>query len=548
MKTNVPLVNFRRLSIPTPWWLVVVTVLPIVLWRLLGAGFWLTVFTVRHIRLVTFTVVVGWVWHRYGWPPLAATVVLAGAGIGVWRWRHQPSCERFVVWPSASWLRRLWIYQRQWAQTMTLCGLAKTYDGGRLLPTLLRVRTCAASDEVVLRMPRGQEPELYHKAAVELAHSFGMRICRVYSGRRNRPPLRTGRLAWPLGVLDRVRYRDRPRLVRLVFIRRDVLTTIVPAMPVPAVPDFTALPLGICESGALYTLWLLAAHVLIVGAQRAGKGSFIWSLIRALANAVRTGLVRLWVIDPKGGMELFMGRPMFTRYEDSDFTAMAGMLDDAIAVMRDRQARLRGKVRAHTPSLDEPLIVIIIDELAALLAYLPDTDLRNRITASLSVLLSQGAGLGVLIVGASQDPRKDVLSLRDLFMVRIALRVNEPGHVDLVLREGARNRGALADRIPVQDKGIGYVVLDHQPEPERIRLAFPDDTDIQTMAAEYPAPPDTIRVPAQARTTANAGSSSAGSASGSGPADRKPGWRNRRSGPLLPDALRTVLDDSEQQP
>ena len=74
---------------------------------------------------------------------------------------------------------------------------------------------------------------------------------------------------------------------------------------------------------------------------------------------------------------------MFTRYEDSDYPAMADLLDDAIAVMRERQARLRGVVRVHEPTTSDPLIVIVIDELACLLAYLHDSELRNRITASL---------------------------------------------------------------------------------------------------------------------------------------------------------------------
>src|SRR5207244_4703342 len=165
-------------------------------------------------------------------------------------------------------------------------------------------------------------------------------------------------------------------------------------------------------------------------------------------------------------------RPLFTRYEDSNYVAVADMLDQAITVMRDRQQRLRGIVRAHTPSIDDPLIVIVIDELACLVAYLQDQELKARITESLSLLLTQGAGLGVLIVGASQDPRKEVLSLRDLFTTRVALRLNESGAVDLVLGDGSRKRGALCDLIPNDPalRGIAYVVLDHQPEPARIRF------------------------------------------------------------------------------
>jgi S-DNA-T family DNA segregation ATPase FtsK/SpoIIIE len=539
VKNNAPLVHVRRLSIPTPWWLVVFVLVPVAVWRLARVLAWLTVYALRHARPVTALVLLLWAWRRFGWAPLVLVAVLAVAVIAVWRWRRRESCERLVLLPLLSVWRRLTVYRRHWDETLTLCGLVKTYDGGRKTPQLLRVRCTYATDEVTVKMPPGQNPEIYHKAAHNLAYSFGARHCRVFSTRRTTPPERAGRLAPVLGVLDRVRYRDRPRHVWLLFIRRDPLTRTIPALPIPARPDFTALPMGLREDMQPYLLRLLATHLLVVGATRAGKGSVIWSLIRALASGVTVGLVRLWVIDPKGGMELYMGRSMFTRYEDHDYPAMADMLDDAIRVMRARQLRLRGVVRVHTPSVDDPLIVIIIDELACLLAYLHDNELKARITASLSVLLSQGAGLGVLVVGASQDPRKEVLTLRDLFPTRIALRLNESNHVDLVLGDGSRNRGAFCDHIPLDTPGVGYVVLDHQPEPARVRFAHVLDDDIRAMAHTFPAPPDTNPAP-----TATPGLSRR-----KPPQQRHSNRSNRSAGPLLPETLRNALDpDNEPTP
>ena len=136
----------------------------------------------------------------------------------------------------------------------------------------------------------------------------------------------------------------------------------------------------------------------------------------------------------------------------------------------------------------------MIDELACLLAYLPNGEVKARITESLSLLLSQGAGLGVLVVGASQDPRKEVLTLRDLFTTRIGLRLNEAGHVDLALGDGCRDRGALCDQIPADPRlrGIGYAVLEDSPEPARVRFGYLDDDAIKAMAAQYAAPPETV--------------------------------------------------------
>ncbi len=117
------------------------------------------------------------------------------------------------------------------------------------------------------------------------------------------------------------------------------------------------LPLALAEDGQTWRLQLVGSHVLVVGATGAGKGSVIWSLLLHLAPLVRSGLVAVWAVDPKGGMELAAGRSLFARFAHGDSDAAAGyeatfaeVLEDAVAVMRRRQDRLRGVTRLHTPS------------------------------------------------------------------------------------------------------------------------------------------------------------------------------------------------------
>ncbi|MEV4822561.1 FtsK/SpoIIIE domain-containing protein [Micromonospora sp. NPDC049274] len=534
-----PLVNFRRLQVATPWPLVWTVTVAFLLVRLVVATVRFAVWALRHWRAwpaVALVLVAVDVHQSRGWWPHLLVLLVLAAGAGLWFWRGRDSFHRLVVLRVVTVWRRLWVYRRQWHEAMTLCGLVKKYEGGEKVPDLLSVRCSYATDEVVLRMPRGQNPEAYHKAARDLAYSFGTRHCRVFSGRRQAPPVRSGRLAWLLRRVDAIRFRDRPRHVWLVFIRRDPLTRIVAPLPVPARPDFTALPLGLREDLAVYCLRLLATHVLIGGATRMGKGSVIWSLLRALAAGIRSGLVRVWAIDPKGGMELSIGRPLFSRYVDDDWSRMAEMLDDAVTRMRARQRLLRGKVRVHTPTVDEPLIVIVIDEIAALLAYLPDTDIRNRIAQSLGLLLSQGAGLGVLVVAATQDPRKEVVSVRDLFPTRIALGLTERGHVDLLLGDGARDRGALADQIPLSAKGVAYVLLDGQPEPARVRFSYIADDVIRDMAATFPASPEMAPEPVESPAPVKPARSN-----GNGRHTYRP-TPPRQAAPLLPPSLLNALD------
>jgi S-DNA-T family DNA segregation ATPase FtsK/SpoIIIE len=210
---------------------------------------------------------------------------------------------------------------------------------------------------------------------------------------------------------------------------------------------------------------------------------------------------------------------------------MADLFDEAVQVMRERQERLAGVVRAHSPTVDDPLLVLVIDEMAALTAYLQDGDLKKRIANALGLLLSQGAGVGVLVVAAIQDPRKEVLPFRDLFPTRIALGLTEESQVDMVLGDGARDRGALADQMPRWAKGVGYVILDGTPEPMRVRFSYVTDDDITAMAAQYPAPVDAADVLAQTtRETVPE------------PPRPVPRQVRRPIRPLLPDSLLNALD------
>jgi DNA segregation ATPase FtsK/SpoIIIE, S-DNA-T family len=530
MKSNLPLVNFRRVSVPVPWWLMMWVVVPVLAWRLARLAVRLVPVVRRNWCSLALVGAGLWWWHRAGWVALVLVLAAVAGAVGVWWWRWRGSCERFVLLPLLAWWRRLFVYRLHWREALTLCRLAERFDGSPIMPRLVKVRCTAATDEVVVRMPRGQNPDLWHAASANLAYSFGVRQCRVYSGRRGPLPARTGRLAVLLRAVDRVRLRDRPRMVWLVFIRRDPLRRVVPPMPIPDQPDLNALPLGLREDLEPFALRLLATHVLIVGATRAGKGSAQWSLIRAVAPLVHTGLVRLWGIDPKGGVELSIGRKLFSRYEYADVEPMVRMLEDLVQVMRRRQARMQGKVRAHTPTLGEPLYVLMVDELLALVALLLDPDLRNRVRAALALLLTQGAGLGVLVIGVTQDPRKEVVELRDFFPTRIAFRLNERNHVDLVLGDGARNRGALCDQLSAEPsmRGIAYAVLDHQPEPVRVRFGYHTDDDVRAMAETYPAPEEPTPTPVPSPRT-------------SGSHVYRPTKPARPAGPLLPDSLAGLI-------
>jgi DNA segregation ATPase FtsK/SpoIIIE, S-DNA-T family len=138
------------------------------------------------------------------------------------------------------------------------------------------------------------------------------------------------------------------------------------------------------------------------------------------------------------------------------------------------------------------LVVMVVDELASLTSYVTDRDAKKRIAAALSLLLSQGRAVGVTVVTALQDPRKEVLPARDLFPTRIGLRMVDGDQVDMVLGDGAKNRGARCDQSPESLPGVGFVALDGVAEPVRVRFAHLADPDIAHLAVTHPAPTDSL--------------------------------------------------------
>jgi S-DNA-T family DNA segregation ATPase FtsK/SpoIIIE len=429
------------------------TVLATNLCRLLGR---LVLLATRHPGTAGTLVLVVLLWLALGVLGLGAVLGCAAGSLALWRWLRPTTFRGVVV---SRW-RGVWVYRRCWQPAMHTCGLSVDLNGREYLPRVRRVVAGECMDQVHVDLLSGQSPEQFEAAVSQLAHTFTAGRCRVVV--------------------------ERPGRIRLEFTHRDPLNTTVEALPPAADPDLERLPIGRREDGGPWLLRLLGTHVLVAGATGAGKGSVVWSLIRALGPAIQERSVHVWAIDPKGGMELTPGAGLFTRFAYADTESMVLMLEDAVVLMRERAERLRcAGLRSHTPSPHDPLILVIVDEMAALTAYCGDRDLKKRAEAALQLLLSQGRAPGVLVVAAVQDPGKDVIGFRDLFPSRIALRLLEDVQVDMVLGRSARQRGAECDRIPASLPGVGYVTLEGVREPVRVRAAYVSDGDLARMVEDY---------------------------------------------------------------
>jgi DNA segregation ATPase FtsK/SpoIIIE, S-DNA-T family len=435
----------------TPLWVIAAAQAVRWLWRLIR-------FLARHPVLDAITAGLFLAWRGFGWPGPVILAALVTSGAITWRLACPASWYWHVAVPMRGRWRR-WHYLRNWTAVMTISRLAIYYRGRLLLPLLGAVTSTGYTDRLHVSLVSGQSPADFAQRADNLAHGFGALACRIRTAR--------------------------PGSVVVELVRRDALAAIIPALPVPEHADLSAVHIGRQEDGSPWLIRLHGSHVLLAGSTGAGKASVLWAIIRGILPALENGTARILGADPKL-MELAYGRALFDRYGryESDPALIVGMFEDAVADMQDRATRLAGRHRTHRPTTAHPFTVVLVDEVAFLTAYQPDKKLRERVIAAIATLTTQGRAVGYSVVGALQDPRKDVLTIRNLFPDRIAMRLDEPEQVDMILGDGARDRGALADQIssdPATGAGMAYVRLETDADPVRVRAAWVTDDDITAM-------------------------------------------------------------------
>jgi S-DNA-T family DNA segregation ATPase FtsK/SpoIIIE len=187
-------------------------------------------------------------------------------------------------------------------------------------------------------------------------------------------------------------------------------------------------------------------------------------------------------------MELGAGAPLFTSFSHDAIEGTVDVLRILVGVMHSRANRMRGQSRLHSPTPAEPLFVLIIDEVAALTSYVADRKVRSDIERLLSLLLSQGRAVGISVIAAIQDPSKESLPLRQLFTVRVGLRLTEATQTTMVLGHGARDAGADCESISDKTPGLGYVMTDGTSQPERVRAFHVTDSDIAYLTSRFIPP------------------------------------------------------------
>jgi S-DNA-T family DNA segregation ATPase FtsK/SpoIIIE len=390
-----------------------------------------------------------------------ALAALSGLALAAW-WQLSPaSFHQWVTLRVRTQWRAWCVYRNRWTAICTLCGLTAKLDEHTLVPAVRSVTIGATSDVVMVRLLTGQSVADWQNRSEALAEAVRARRVTIRS-------IRPGTIS--------ITAHHGDSLAAPIRLLRPATDTAV---------DPSSLRLGLTEAGMCWRLPVLGQHILVAGATGSGKGSVLWSIIAALAPGVRAGSVRLLVVDPKGGMEFGRGQTLFTGFAHDSGEHTLGLLQAVTTVMQQRAQRLRGQTRLHTPTAADPLIVLIVDEIASLTAYIGDRKTRGEVEQLLGLLLSQGRAVGVSVVAAVQDPSKDVLPIRQLFSIRVGLRMTESTQTTMILGAAAREAGAVCDQIPTSIPGVAYVCEDGAAEPVRVRAFHVTDPDIDYLATHF---------------------------------------------------------------
>lgn len=272
-----------------------------------------------------------------------------------------------------------------------------------------------------------------------------------------------------------------PGTVRMEFVMKQRLSEVETAAR-PTSVDPTAVEIGRRENGSAWTLRVAGLHTLAVGCSGAGKGSIFWAIASGLAPAAKSGTARLFAVDLKYGIEVSVGSTLFSKIATTEAEA-AKLLTKLEELLDSRGRRMAGRTRSHKASTAEPLVVLLIDELAGLTAYMTDAALKKQVAASLSRILTKGRAVGIVVAAFMQDPRKEILPMRGLFTQTVALRLRSRDEVAMVLGDGLAD-AAPAHRINPNEPGTGYVIAE-DGSTMRVRADYWPDSLIRSVAQEY---------------------------------------------------------------
>jgi len=275
------------------------------------------------------------------------------------------------------------------------------------------------------------------------------------------PSMATIRFDWGQHLRQKFRLHDLPE-VRQPFDK-------------PALVRF-----AVQEDGQAATL-VSSLSTLVGGLSGAGKSSTIWAIIAGYAEVVP---LRLRIIDPSGvefaNAKKYVGQGLIHDYVSDSKQPGARKLEDFWADLeRDFNRRMsrveESGARWHKPTPQEPLDLVVIDEILPLVGQLKK-DPTEHIAGRVLFLGRKGA---FALIAASQVGQKETIGpIRDLFPQRLCHRTGNRYMTEAFLGDGAEADGASCSSLSVErDQGVLYIARAGESGYTAARSAWVSDSD-----------------------------------------------------------------------
>lgn len=329
------------------------------------------------------------------------------------------------------------------------------------IPTVSHVRKIGCTTRVRIKMSDGDEINYWRERSARLAQTYNALDCKINPYRRE--------------VLNPFKHEmvTKPRWLEMEFLTKDPFSSRMGAEFIDFHRGDTLQPVVAVTRSGEPQRHNLAAHRLRIAMTRWGKSNAIRAMIYAQHRNIKDGLLELWGIDGKGGVEQSLLRHVFARvaYGDKGYTEFDQLLKDAVKVMQRRQRHMRKfGFTEHIATPDHPWLLVVIDELMVLTSKTIPSTLRTSIAANIMLIHQQGIACGVTVDASTQLAQKDLFGNieRDGF-TEFELGKVERGAVDMIFGSGWWQMGVRADEIPDDLKGVFYKKTDATMTPEQTR-------------------------------------------------------------------------------
>lgn len=260
-----------------------------------------------------------------------------------------------------------------------------------------------------------------------------------------------------------------------------------------------------------HTVWMPLKGmpgIFCAGEAGMGKSTFLWGVMEELEDEIRAGYVKISLFDYKMGMEMDAAtaacvcgdcdshsdfkvpkqpmvekenfhygqdvgthntingirpqeawwRPAAVRsqpwsYEETAIPPLFAL----VQTMRQRGKDWRGTGREHIAKPGDPHWLVIVDEAAQFARDHVPTYVQMQIAGLFDTLANQARALGFSVIVCTQYPSLEHIKFRHGLLWGLCLKVKTPRACDMVMGEGSWQKGKKADRLPRDQKGVGYL-------------------------------------------------------------------------------------------